>query len=114
MSKSVDIIIDGKVERTVNSIQKLLPVLGIKSRNTIMRYMNHVKGFYSPTYKKYVNIRFLNVKVILNHKIIFRKNIVLPELIIPHTLLSSLQPNILYVYDENLSLVHKYKSIREA
>ncbi len=108
MSKSVDIIIDGKVERTVNSIQKLLPVLGIKSINTIMRYMNHVKGFYSPTYKKYVNIRFPNAKVLLNHKIIFRTNIVLPELIIPHTPLSYLQPDTLYVYDENLSLVHKY------
>lgn len=34
MSKSVSIVIEGKEVKTVNSIQKLLPILGIKSRNT--------------------------------------------------------------------------------
>jgi len=40
MSKSVNILINGKVVRIVNSIQNLLPVLGIKSRSTIFKYMN--------------------------------------------------------------------------
>src|SRR5947207_4769144 len=114
MSKSVNIIMDGKVERTVNSIQKLLPILGIKSRTTVMRYMNHIKNFYSPVYKKYVNIRYPNTKSLLNHKINFETNRVIPELNIPNTSLSSLELNTLYVYDKNFSLVYKYKSIRKA
>ena len=105
---------DGKVERTVNSIQKLLPILGIKSRTTVMRYMNHIKNFYSPVYKKYVNIRYPNTKSLLNHKINFETNRVIPELNIPNTSLSSLELNTLYVYDKNFSLVYKYKSIRKA
>jgi len=36
MSKSVNIIIDRKVIKTVDSIQKLLPLLGIKSRRTVV------------------------------------------------------------------------------
>ena len=40
MPKSVNILINGKVVRIVNSIQNLLPVLGIKSRSTIFKYMN--------------------------------------------------------------------------
>jgi len=67
MSKSVNIIIEGKVVKTVNSIQKLLPVLGIRSRRTIMNYMNHIRGFYSPTYNEFVNIRYPHVKNLLNH-----------------------------------------------
>lgn len=114
MSKSVSIIIEGKEVKVVNSIEKLLPILGIKSRNIVMRYMNHTKGFYSTTYKEFVNIRYPHIKNLLNHEIIFRKNKKLPELIIPNISLSSLQLNILHVYNENLSLVHTYKSIREA
>lgn len=114
MSKSVNIIIEGKVVRTVDSIQKLLLVLGIRSRRTIMNYMNHIRGFYSPTYNEFVNIRYPHVKNLLNHEIIFRRNKELLELVIPNTPLSSLDINSLYVYNENLSLVYRYKSIREA
>jgi hypothetical protein len=112
MSKLVSIIIEGKEVKTVNSIEKLLPILGIKCRNTVMRYMNHIIGFYSLTYKEFVNIRYPYIKNLLNHRIIFIENIELPELIIPNISFSPLQFNILHMYNESLSLVHTYKSIR--
>jgi hypothetical protein len=99
MSKSVDIIIEGKWVRTVNSIQKLLPILGIKSRNTIMKYMNHTRDFYSSTYKKFVYIKYPYVTNLLNHKIVFRNDKMKSELIIPNTSLFSLELNKLFVYN---------------
>jgi hypothetical protein len=114
MSKSVNIIIEGKVVKTVNSIQKLLPVVGVKSRRTLMKYMNHIRGFYSPTYNEFVNIRYPHIENLLYNEIIFRKNEELSELLISNTPLSGLELNKLYVYNENLSLIYIYKSIREA
>jgi hypothetical protein len=114
MSKSISIIMKGKEVKTVNSIQKLLPILGIKSRNTVMRYMNYIRGFYSPTYREFINIKYPQINNLLSHEIVFRINKERPELIIPNISLLSLQLNILYVYNENLSLVYTYKSIREA
>lgn len=49
VSKEVNIIINEKVVKTVDSIHNLLPVLGIKSINTLFKIMNHIKGFYSPS-----------------------------------------------------------------
>lgn len=113
-AKSVDILINNKIIRTVNSIQDLLPVLGIKSRNTIFKYMNHVKGFFSPTYNEIVNIRYPYTVNLLNHEIIHRKIDNDIELKIPNTPLISLNMNLLYVFNSDLSLVNTYKSIKEA
>jgi len=114
MSKSVNIIINEKVVRTVNSIQDLLAVLGIKSRSSLSRYMNHVKGFYSPTYDEIVNIRYPHIKNLLKHEIIHRRKEVFPELNIPNIPLKSLTVNLLYVYNIDLSLFNIYNSIKEA
>lgn len=114
MSKCVDIIINEKVVRTVNSIQDLLAVLGVKCRNTLSKYMNHVKGFYSPTYHQIVNIRYPHINNHLKHEIIHRRTKVFPELNIPNTSLRSLTVNLLYVYNTDLSLFNIYNSIKEA
>ena len=115
-AKRVQIVIDKKVVRIVNSIQQLMSILGIKSRRTIMKYMNHVRSFYSPNYKNYVNIRYPNMdeENLLTHNIIHRNLSNIPELVIPNVNLFSLIPNELYVYNSSLSLIKIYKPIREA
>lgn len=114
VSKVINIVIDKKVVKIVDSIQKLLPVLGIKSRNTIFKYMNHVKGLYSPTYGKLVNIRYPYVQTLLNHEIVHRKVKNVPELVLPNISLNSLDLNKLYVYDDNFLYINTFNSIKEA
>ena len=113
-AKPVNIIIKDKNIKTVNSIQELVLVLGVKSRNTLFKYMNHVKGFYSPNLKKIVNIRYPYTDNLLMHEIIHRKVKQKSTLIIPNVSLFDLIPNILYVYNSNFSLYCIYKSIVEA
>jgi hypothetical protein len=76
--------------------------------------MNHVKGFFSPTYNEIVNIRYPYTVNLLNHEIIHRKIDNDIELKIPNTPLISLNMNLLYVFNSDLSLVNTYKSIKEA
>ena len=114
MPKSVNILINGKVVRIVNSIQNLLPVLGIKSRSTIFKYMNHVKGVFSPTYNQIVNIRYPHVINLLNHEIIHKKKDNYIELKIPNLPITSLTTNLVYLFNSDLSLVNTYRSIKEA
>jgi len=76
--------------------------------------MNQTRDYYSPIYNKFVNVRYPHIKNLLNDEIVFKNNKELSELIILSTPLSSLELNTLYVYNENLSLVYTYKSIREA
>jgi len=113
-SKLVDIIINEKVVKTVNSINELLPVLGIQSRNTVKRYMNHVRGFYSPTYKEFVNIKYPHISNLSTHEIVFRTYKEKPELVIPNIPLFSLELNKLFVYTENLFLIYTFDSIKKA
>jgi hypothetical protein len=89
-------------------------VLGIKSKTTIRKYLNHVKGIYAPNLKKIVNIRFPNNKNLLSHEIVHRKEIYFPELLIPNYPLISLIPGVVYVFNDSLSLVNTYKSIKKA
>lgn len=114
--KQVQIIINSKVIMTVYSIRMLMEVLGIKSRETIVRYINHVRTFYSPKLKNYVNIKYpyVSIENLLTHNIIHRKNINVPELIIPNISLFSLTLNKLYVYNSDLSLIKTYESIKKA
>jgi len=114
MSKSVNILINGKVVRIVNSVQDLLPILGIKSRSTLFKYMNHVKGFFSPNYNQIVNIRYPHITNLLNHEIIHKKKENYIELKIPNLPVTSLTTNILYLLNSDLTLVNTYRSIKEA
>jgi hypothetical protein len=116
VSKQIQIIMNGKIIRTVHSIRKLMDILGIKSRRTIAKYINHIKSIYSPNYKDYVNIKYPHVSKenLLTHDIIYRKVKNIPELIIPNLSLFSLIPNKLDVYNSDLSLVKIYESITEA
>jgi hypothetical protein len=58
--------------------------------------MSYTKGFYSTTYKEFVNIRYPHIKNLLNHEIIFRKNTELPELIIPNIFFLYPPHNLIY------------------
>jgi hypothetical protein len=113
-AKKVEIVVNKKVVKIVKSIQDLMYILGIKSRTTIKKYINHVKGFYAPSLDQVVNIRYPSVSNLLIHKIIHRKTKDIPELVIPNQLLSTLIPNILYVYNNDFTLVKTYKSISES
>jgi hypothetical protein len=55
-AKPVNIIIKDKVIKTINYIQELILILGVKSRSTLFKYIKYVKGFYSPNLKEIVNI----------------------------------------------------------
>jgi hypothetical protein len=114
MAKKVEIVVNKKVVKIVKSIQDLMYIVGIKSRTTIKKYINHVKGFYAPSLDQVVNIRHPNVSNLLIHKIIHRKTKDIPELVIPNQLLSTLIPNILYVYNNDFTLVKTYKFISES
>ena len=107
-------IIKNKVMKTVNSIQELVLVLGVKSRSTIFKYMNLVKGFYSPNLKEIVNIRYPYIYNLLTHEIIHRKIKQKSALMIPNVSLFDLTLNLLYVYNSDFSLFCIYKSIVEA
>jgi hypothetical protein len=115
IAKQVQIIMNNRVIRTVHSIRKLMDVLGIKSIRTIAKYMNHIISFYSPNLNGFVNIRYPYVEEesLLTHDIIHRKTKNIPELIIPNLSLFSLIPDILYVYNSDLSLIKTYNSIKE-
>lgn len=114
-AKQVQIIKNNKVIRTVHSIRKLMDILGIKSIRTIARYMNHIISLYSPNLGYFVNIKYPYVEKesLLKHDIIHRKTKNIPELIIPNISLLSLKPDILYVYNSDLSLIKTYNSIKE-
>lgn len=115
-AKEVQIIINNKIIRTVHSLRKLMDVLGIKSKRTIAKYINHVKSIYSPYLKDFVNIKYpyVSKENLLTHNIIHRQVKNIPDLIIPNMSLFSLTPNVLYVYNSDLSLVKTYNSIIEA
>ena len=115
MAKQVQIIMNDKIIRTVHSIGKLMDVLGIKSKRTIARYMNHIKNFYSPNLKSFVNIKYLYIEKenLLKHNIIHRQTKDIPALIIPDISLFSLIPDKLYVYNTDFSLLKTYESIKE-
>jgi hypothetical protein len=113
MAKSVEILINNKLIRVVDSIEKAITVLGV-SRNTGFKYMNHVKGFYSPYFKDIVNIKHPHIETLLIHKIIYRKEEDISQLSIPNVSLNALTLNLLYVYNSEFSLVGTYKSIVEA
>jgi hypothetical protein len=113
MAKSVEILTNNKLIRVVDSIEKAITVLGV-SRNTGFKYMNHVKGFYSPYLKEIVNIKHPHIETLLTHKIIYRKEEDISELSIPNVSLNALTLNLLYVYNSEFSLVGTYKSIVEA
>lgn len=98
----------------MNSIRELMEFLGIKSRTTIRKYMNHVEGLYAPNLKEKINIRYINSDNSLKHKIIHRKTKNIHELSIPDTSLLNLTPNLLYVYRLDFSLFSTFKSINEA
>jgi len=93
-----------------------MDVLGIKSKRTIAKYINHVKSIYSPYLKDFVNIKYpyVSKENLLTHNIIHRQVKNIPDLIIPNMSLFSLTPNVLYVYNSDLSLVKTYNSIIEA
>jgi hypothetical protein len=102
------------VVKIVNSIQELMDFLGIKSRTTIRKYINHVEGLYAPNLKEKINIRYINSNNFLKHKIIHRKTKNIPVLSIPDTSLLGLTPNLLYVYRLDFTLFSTFKSISEA
>jgi hypothetical protein len=115
-SKQVDILINGKIIKTVSSIRGLINVLGIKSKTTIKKYMNHKEGVYSPNYNEKVNIKFPHVNELLNHTIIHRndKEKKLPPLLVPNIKIDELEPNLLYVYTKDYKLYKTYNSIVQA
>lgn len=76
--------------------------------------MNHVKGFFSPTYNQIVNIRYPHITNLLNHEIIHKKKDNYIELKIPNLPITFLTTNILYLFNSDLSLVNTYRSIKEA
>ena len=47
-AKLVHIIADGVIIQTANSIAELVRILGVKSRRTIGKYINHIVPIYSP------------------------------------------------------------------
>jgi hypothetical protein len=55
-------------------ISDLLPVLGIKSIYIIFKFINYIKGLFSPTYIEIVNSRYTYTANLLNYEIIDRKN----------------------------------------
>lgn len=115
-SKSVDILIKGKIIKTVNNISELCNVLGIKSRTTVRKYMNHVDSVYSPNYNEKVNIKFPHVTMLLNKPIIHRNDNEkkLPDLNIVGVNIHELEPNLLYVYTKDYILYKTYNSIVQA
>lgn len=114
-AKQVQIIMNKRIIRTVHSIRKLIDVLGIKSKRTIAKYMNHIRSFYSPNLKGFVNIKhpYIEKESFLTHDIIHRKMKNIPELIIPNVSLFSLTPDLLYVYNSDMFLIKTYNSIKE-
>jgi hypothetical protein len=107
---------NNKIIKTVHSLRKLREILGIKSKSTIGKYINHVKRVYSPNLKNYINIKYpyIEKENLLTHNIIDRKAKNIPDIVIPNLSLFSLIPNILYVFNSDLSLVKTYNSIIEA
>jgi GIY-YIG catalytic domain len=104
-AKLVEILIDGNVVRVVGSIEMCATVLGL-SRNTVMRYMNHVKSVYSKHLNAKVNVRFPQ-SLTKTDPIIHRKNreIEIPSLVIPDKSLYDLELNLLYVFDSNFNQI---------
>jgi hypothetical protein len=78
-AKEVQIIMNNKIIRTVHSLRKLMDVLGIKSKRTITRYINHIKSVYSPNLKGFVNIKYPYVEKenLFTHSIIRKEKIYL-------------------------------------
>jgi hypothetical protein len=112
----VDILINGKTVKTVNSVSELCNVLGVKSRRTINKYMNHVDSLYSPNYNQKVNIKFPHINKLLTNPIIHRKDNEknLPDISILSININELKPNLLYVYTKEYILYKTYNSIVEA
>jgi hypothetical protein len=104
-AKRVEILIDGNVVRVVGSIEMCATILGL-SRNTVMRYMNHVKSVYSKHLNANVNVRFPQ-SATKTDPIIHRKNheINIPSLVIPDKSLYDLELNLLYVFDSNFNQI---------
>jgi hypothetical protein len=110
----VNVISDGVVVFTSQSKHQLMPKLGIGSRRTIDRYMNHIKPINSPLIGP-VNLQEVNYTLpLLTHELIHRADfeLLLPDLMIPG--LDSpydLAMGPVYVYTEDKLLYGTYDSI---
>lgn len=116
-SITVQIISKGLVILTAASKQQLLSLLGVQSRRTVDRYMDHETPIKSPLLGPVNLLTKGNEKPLLNHPIVHRvgRDLLLPDLVIPG--LESeleLEEGPVYVYTKEKELYAKFDSIAKA